>query len=131
MASDFAKAMDDDFNSREAIAKLLAAMREISRMMSELSGDDLAAYAGYCVEWIEEHAGQILGLLKSRAEILAEEEEDPRRAEITEKVEQLLVKRAEVRTAKDWAAADAIRDELTTMGVVVTDTSAGPTWDIL
>lgn len=131
MASDFAKAMDDDFNSREAIAKLLAAMREISRMMSELSGDDLAAYAGYCVEWIEEHAGQILGLLKSRAEILAEAEEDPRRAEITEKVEQLLVKRAEVRTAKDWAAADAIRDELTTMGVVVTDTSAGPTWDIL
>ena len=131
MASDFAKAMDDDFNSREAIAKLLAAMREISRMMSELSGDDLAAYAGYCVEWIEEHAGQILGLLKSRAEILAEEEEDPRRAEISEKVEQLLVKRAEVRAAKDWAAADAIRDELTTMGVVVTDTSAGPTWDIL
>ena len=131
MASDFAKAMDDDFNSREAIAKLLAAMREISRMMSELSGDDLAAYAGYCVEWIEEHAGQILGLLKSRAEILAEEEEDPRRAEITEKVEQLLVKRAEVRAAKDWAAADAIRDELTAMGVVVTDTSAGPTWDIL
>ncbi len=131
MASDFAKAMDDDFNSREAIAKLLAAMREMSRMMSEINGDDLAAYAGYCVEWIEEHAGQVLGLLKHSDEILAEAEEDPRRAEIAEKVEELLVKRAEVRAAKDWPAADAIRDELAAMDVVVTDTADGPTWDIL
>ena len=131
MASDFAKAMDDDFNSREAIAKLLAAMREISRMMSEINGDNLAAYAGYCVEWIEEHAGEVLGLLKPRDEILAEAEEDPRRIEIAEKVEELLVKRAEVRAAKDWPAADAIRDELAAMGVVVTDTTDGPTWDIL
>ena len=131
MASDFAKAMDDDFNSREAIAKLLAAMREMSRMMSEINGDDLAAYAGHCVEWIEEHAGQVLGLLKPREEILAEAEEDPRRTEIAEKVEGLLVKRAEVRAAKDWPAADAIRDELAAMGVVVTDTADGPTWDIL
>ena len=131
MASDFAKAMDDDFNSREAIAKLLAAMREMSRMMSELNGDDLAAYAAHCVEWIEEHAGQVLGLLKHRDEILAEAEEDPRRTEIAEKVEELLVKRAEVRAAKDWPAADAIRDELAAMGVVVTDTADGPTWDIL
>jgi cysteinyl-tRNA synthetase len=131
MASDFAKAMDDDFNSREAIAKLLAAMREMSRMMSEIDGDDLAAYAGYCVEWIEEHAGQVLGLLKPRDDILAEAEEDPRRTEIAEKVEELLVKRAEVRAAKDWPAADAIRDELAAIGVVVTDTADGPTWDIL
>ena len=130
MASDFAKAMDDDFNSREAIAKLLAAIREMSRMMSELNGDDLAAYAGFCVEWIEEHAGQVLGLLKHRDVILAEAEEDPRRAEISDKVEGLLVKRAEVRAAKDWPAADAIRDELAAMGVVVTDTADGPTWDI-
>lgn len=130
MASDFARAMDDDFNSREAIAKLLAAIREMSRMMSEMEGDDLAAYAGFCVEWIEEHAGLVLGLLKPRDEILAEAEEDPRRAEIADKVEQLLVKRAEVRAAKDWPAADAIRDELVAMGVIVNDTPDGPTWTL-
>jgi cysteinyl-tRNA synthetase len=100
-------------------------------MMSEINGDDLAAYAGYCVEWIEELAGQFLGLLKHRDDILAEAEEDPRRTEIAEKVEELLVKRAEVRAAKDWPAADAIRDELAAMDVVVTDTADGPTWDIL
>ena len=57
-------------------------------------------------------------------------EEDPRRAEIADKVEELLVKRAEVRAAKDWPAADAIRDELVAMGVIVNDTPDGPTWTL-
>ena len=71
-----------------------------------------------------------MGLLKPRDEILAEAEEDPRRAEIADKVEELLVKRAEVRAAKDWPAADAIRDELVAMGVIVNDTPDGPTWTL-
>ena len=50
--------------------------------------------------------------------------------EISSHVEELLVRRAEARQAKDWSAADSIRDELNEMGVVVTDTAEGPTWDI-
>ena len=131
IASDFAIAMDDDFNSREAISKLLAGCKEITRMLNELSGDDEAAYAGYCVRWIEEHAGAALGILKSREEVLAEPEEDPRRAEIAEQVEQLLMDRATARDAKDWEAADTIRDQLTEMGVSVTDTADGPEWNLI
>ena len=61
---------------------------------------------------------------------LAEPEEDPRRAEIADEVEELLLQRSEARTNKDWPRADAIRDELNALGVVVVDTSEGPTWDL-
>jgi cysteinyl-tRNA synthetase len=44
------------------------------------------------------------------------------------KVEDLLKRRVEARTAKDWTAADAIRAELDGLGVVVMDGPAGATW---
>ena len=131
MAEGFAIAMDDDFNSREAIAKVLAALREMGKMLSTLEGDDLGAYAIHCVEWLEDTAGDTLGILPSRDVVLAEPEEDPRRAEIADKVEELIAKRARARATKDWAVADSIRDELSSLGVVVTDTEKGPVWDLV
>jgi len=80
---------------------------------------------------LEDTAGDVLGILPSREQTLAEPEEDPRRAEIAEQVEQLISRRSSARTAKDWPAADAIREELTALGVVVTDTSEGPIWDLI
>ena len=131
MAQGFAIAMDDDFNSREACAKVLGALREMSKMLGSLEGDDLGAYALHSVEWLEDTAGAVLGVLPSREQTLAEPEEDPRRAEIADKVEALIVKRSTARADKDWPAADAIRDELAALGVVVTDTAEGPIWDLV
>jgi cysteinyl-tRNA synthetase len=131
MAQGFAMAMDDDFNSREGCAKVLGALREMSRMLGILEGDDLGSYAQHCAEWLEDTAGSVLGVLPSREQTLAEPEEDPRRAEIAERVELLIKNRADARSAKDWAAADTIRDELTSLDVVVTDTAEGPIWDLV
>jgi cysteinyl-tRNA synthetase len=50
------------------------------------------------------------------------------RSEVAERVEALLSKREDARNSKDWEAADAIRDELSAMGVIVEDGSEGPTW---
>ena len=61
---------------------------------------------------------------------LAEPEDDPRRVEIADEVEALLLQRSEARTNKDWPRADAIRDQLNELGVVVVDCSEGPTWDL-
>ena len=61
---------------------------------------------------------------------LAEPEEDPRRAEVADEVELLLVARGEARSAKDWGKADEIRDQLKAMGVVVKDTPDGPAWSL-
>ena len=131
MAQGFAVAMDDDFNSREACAKVLGALREMSKMLSTLEGDDLGAYAVHCVEWLEDTAGSVLGVLPTREQVLAEPEEDPRKAQIADKVEELIEQRSIARSSKDWAKADAIREELALMGVVVTDTAEGPIWDLV
>ena len=131
MAEGFAKAMDDDFNSREAVAKVLGGVREISKTLNMgLDDTDRDAFSHYAVDWLEETAGAVLGILPTREFALLEPEEDPRKAEIAPKVEQLLVERTEARANKDWAKADQIRDELNSMGVVVTDSADGPTWDL-
>ena len=131
MGEGFAQAMDDDFNSREAVAKVLGAVREISKTLdSDLDQADLHAFAHYAIDWLEETAGKVLGILPSREMALAEPEEDPRRAEVADAVELLLVARGEARAAKDWSKADEIRDELKAMGVVVKDTPEGPSWTL-
>ena len=65
-------------------------------------------------------------MLPAQDVALAEPEEDPRKAAIADEVEALLVQRSEARAAKDWGRADAIRDQLNELGVVVTDTTTGP-----
>lgn len=131
MGEGFAKAMDDDFNSREAIAKVLGMVRDISKTMAiDLDDADRSAFAHYSVDLLEETAGRVLGVLPSRDIALAEPEEDPRKAEIADQVEFLLVQRAEARNNKDWPLADSIRDQLSDLGVVVTDTASGPEWDL-
>lgn len=129
MGEGFAQAMDDDFNSRDAIGKVLGAVRQMTKTMdSGLDQTDQHAFAHYAVDWLEETAGAVLGVLPTREMALAEPEEDPRRAEVAEQVEQLLIARTEARASKDWGKADEIRDELKSMGVVVTDTPEGPSW---
>ena len=43
-------------------------------------------------------------------------------------IEELVARRQSAREARDWATADALRDELSALGVVVEDTPAGPIW---
>ena len=44
------------------------------------------------------------------------------------KIEALIKQRNEARAAKDWTAADAARNELTAMGIVLEDGANGTTW---
>ena len=43
-------------------------------------------------------------------------------------IEQKIADRDAARAAKDWAAADAIRDELAEMGIAIKDSAGGTTW---
>ena len=114
----FTAAMDDDFNTR-------AAMIEVQRVVSLASGSDVAA-------WLERHAGDVLGLLPSSDEIMAGlAQAVSARTEVAGRVESLLAEREGARESNDWARADEIRDELTSMGVVVEDGPDGPTWHLV
>ena len=110
----FSNAMNDDFNTRSA-------MIEVQAVVSSAPGSDVAA-------WLEKNAGEVLGLLPSPEEVAANlAQVESARAEVAERVESLLDERESARQSKDWARADEIRDELTSIGVVVEDGPEGPT----
>ena len=51
-------------------------------------------------------------------------------AELKAYVEEMIAKRAEAKKAKDFAAADSIRDELASKGIVIKDTREGVVWSV-
>ena len=63
MGEGFAQAMDDDFNSREAVAKVLGMVRKSKGLSTDLDAADSNAFAHYAVDLLEETAGRVLGVL--------------------------------------------------------------------
>jgi cysteinyl-tRNA synthetase len=114
----FTAAMNDDFNTRAAII-------EVQGVVSSSAGSDVAV-------WLEEHAGNILGLLPSSDEVRSGlAQADSARAEVAERVESLLAEREVARKSNDWRRADEIRDELVSIGVLVEDGPDGPIWRLI
>lgn len=106
----FCTAMDDDLNTPDALAAVFDLVKDINTLSAASSKAALEAGAAA----FDEITG-VLGLMYNR-----KKDEVP--AEVTELVE----KRAAAKKAKDWAAADAIRAQLTEMGWAVNDTAQGP-----
>ena len=127
-------AMDDDFNSRQALAKVTNGARLIPQILNneDIDESDTAAFAMYAIDWLEEFAGAVLGLLPDKDVAMAVHDPslDPARQAVKDEVEQLLARRAIARAAKDWDSADEIRDALAAMGVSVKDTPDGVVWSL-
>ena len=114
----FTAAMDDDFNTRAAII-------EVQGVVSSSAGSDVAV-------WLEEHAGNILGLLPSSDEVRSGlAQADSARAKVADRVESLLAEREVSRKSSDWGRADEIRDELVSIGVLVEDGPDGSIWHLI
>ena len=115
----FRAAMDDDFNTPEAYSVLFDLAREVNRLKGE-GAAEAAALAGR----LRELAG-VLGLLEQDPEAFFKgNEADDEVAEI----EALIKARNDARAAKDWPAADAARNRLTEMGIVLEDGAGGTSW---
>ncbi|MEG0804266.1 MAG: DALR domain-containing protein, partial [Pygmaiobacter sp.] len=105
----FILAMDDDLNTADAIASVFDFARDINTLASSESKASLEAAAAM----FDDLTG-VLGILYNR-----------NKDDVPEQVKELVRERAEVRKAKNWARADAIRDELAALGYVVEDTAQG------
>jgi cysteinyl-tRNA synthetase len=116
----FRAAMDDDFNTPEALAVLFDLARAVNRAREQ----DLAAAArlGGGLRQL----GQRLGLLAQAPEafLRGAGSSDVSDAEI----EALIQRRNDARDNKDWAEADRVRDQLQALGVVLEDGAGGTSW---
>ncbi|MBR5292387.1 MAG: cysteine--tRNA ligase [Clostridia bacterium] len=106
----FCEAMDDDLNTADAIGVLFDYARAVNTFVSEPRSKEALDKAAVLFDDIT----RVLGILQHQ-----KEDEFPAEALA------LLEERAVVRKAKDWARADAIRDELKAMGFAVEDSKDG------
>ncbi|MDF3846386.1 cysteine--tRNA ligase [Pseudomonas citronellolis] len=119
-AERFAAAMDDDFNTPEAVAVLFEMAREVNRLREA----DLQVAAALAAK-LRELAG-LLGVLQLEPDAFLQAGAAGKVD--AAQVEALIQARLEARAAKNWAESDRIRDELTAMGVVLEDGKGGTTW---
>jgi cysteinyl-tRNA synthetase len=117
----FAAAMDDDLNVPQALGALHDTVRAGNTALT--TGDAEAARTALVSVTGMLH---VLGL----NDVAAPEPDRQAGAALGVLVEAQLVARAEARTAKNWAASDAIRDTLTAAGIVVEDGPDGASWGL-
>ncbi|MFP6844976.1 MAG: cysteine--tRNA ligase [Thalassolituus sp.] len=111
----FHAAMDDDFNTPEAIAALFDLVREVNKT----TGEEQQALAGQL-----KYLGGVLGCLQADPQTFLQAGAGDDAAWI----EEMIAKRIAAKKAKDFATADAVRDELVAKGIVLKDGPEGTVW---
>ena len=111
--ANFEKAMEDDFNTADAISAIFELTTYANTVTNEGTSRE-------CLEKLIE----IFVMLTDILGIIVDKDEESLEAE----VEDLINQRQEARKAKDFARADEIRDELLAKGIVLEDTREGVKW---
>lgn len=116
------EALLDDLNTPNALAALSALASE-TRKASSLEEKRKAKLALL-------GAGQMLGLLQQDPNAWFSRKVNQKELDVT-LIEQLMQERLAARKTKDFARSDAIRDQLTAMGIAIEDASSGPRWRVI
>ncbi len=116
----FNEFMNDDFNTPRSIALLHELARELNKVEDKTSNE--AKVLARTLTSL----GSVLGLLQDEPDNFLQtgsaSDTD------AEEIEKLIQARADAKAAKDYAAADQIRDQLTAMNISLEDTPKGTTW---
>jgi cysteinyl-tRNA synthetase len=118
----FGAAMDDDFNTPQAIAALFDLASHLHAYRDDLERGERPAEPFRRGVALLARLGDVLGLFGTPIESPGPP------AELRERIERLVSDRDHARTRRDWAVADRLRAELLQLGVVTEDTPAGTRW---
>ncbi|SDY93696.1 cysteine--tRNA ligase [Thermoactinomyces sp. DSM 45892] len=114
LTSRFIAEMSDDFNSANAITVVFDCVRLANDLVSR---EVITQETGKrVINWFETFAGSILGLIHQNGTFLEDE------------IESLIEERQQARKNRDFALADAIRNQLMEQGIVLEDTPQGVRW---
>ena len=108
----FEDAMEDDFNTADAVSAIFEIVRESNSTVKDFSAD----YAKKILKVLEDLCS-VLGIETTKEEEILDEE-----------IEKLIEERQAARKNKDFARADEIRDQLLEQGIVLKDTREGVKW---
>lgn len=109
----FEDAMEDDFNTADAVSAVFEIVKAANIHVTEQSGDKLRRYY---LDEIEKLCN-VLGIITEKKEELLESD-----------IQALIDERQAARKAKNFARADEIRDELAAKGIILKDTREGVKW---
>jgi len=131
----FREAMDDDFNSAQAIGHLFEGVRTMNRLSAtkkfRKKADLVAAVQDLQRTVIR--LGGVLGLFGSEPTVWLDKQKFAALAGLdisAEEIEQFIAERNQARKDKDFARSDVIRDELDGKGIVLLDSAQGTSWKI-
>ncbi len=119
-AERFNTAMDDDFNTPEALAVLFDLAKEINRLDAENNEIEASNLANEL-----RRLSSMLGLLQTNPE---QHFQGETQSLSVEQIETLIAARQTARQNKDFQEADRVRDELKSHGIVLEDSAQGTTW---
>lgn len=111
----FIEAMDDDLNTADAISVIFELAKFMNTNISDQSSKEF-------VQLNLDIFNELTGVLNIANKSVEEDDS------LSQKVEDLIVKRAQAKKEKNFALADQIRDELTAMGIAIEDTRQGVKW---
>ncbi|MBZ5487779.1 cysteine--tRNA ligase [Halomonas aquamarina] len=120
----FTAAMDDDFNTPEALAVLFDLAREVNRAKSDTPENAPALAAEL------RQLADVLGLLQQSAQAFLKGAQQQGVALDEAAIEEKIAQRKAAKADKDFTRADAIRDELAALGIILKDSREGTTWVI-
>ncbi len=116
--ADFIAAMDDDLNTANGLACIFELVSDINK---DVLGADASKQTIDGARSLFHELCGVLGLLYNKKE---------KNGSLDDEVERLIEERTQARKEKNWARADAIRDELKARGVVLEDTPQGVKWHV-
>ncbi|MDP4985140.1 cysteine--tRNA ligase [Pseudoalteromonas tunicata] len=115
----FRQAMNDDFNTPEALPVVFELAKEINRVKD--SDSSKAAELAFVLKAITE----VLGIAQQEPESFLQGNQDE---DEVAQIEALIAQRNQARADKNWALADDARDKLNAMNIILEDSAGKTTW---